>query len=196
MKDGAQPLYNKDTSGCCAAGLPFDTHNKYCCYDGIHEKSAGYCGPWKSNAANPTCYDCSTGRRSLADLYSEEMHNAPVIESAERAEVVVEKPHSALRVVAVPDNVPFDTRATTNTAPCYTATSTEGCLNMWPFNYNTQYPCGNWITPWSGYNCCHETPYNNAKDTCCYDDLTKKYTVVVGNGHACSCIKKDCNPGR
>lgn len=135
QSSGAQPLYYYSTSGCCQEGLPFDNSQQYCCFDGIHDYSSGYCGAWSATASDPTCYDCTTSKKywekTHANMKQSELH---------------------LNSTAVQ---PIDTTIENTVDPCYTATSTDGCLNLYSYNFTTSYPCGSWILTYESYGCCN-----------------------------------------
>ena len=86
------------------SGLPFSLSENYCCFDGIHDWSTGYCGPWTATASDPTCYDCSAGSRASFE---------------ELLETVRAK---KLRATVAP----IDTTVPNTVNPCYSATSSYG----------------------------------------------------------------------
>ena len=53
--DGDQPLYDWETSGCCAQGLAFNVASEFCCYDGVHSYDEGECVDWDASF-NSNCY--------------------------------------------------------------------------------------------------------------------------------------------
>lgn len=133
QSSGYQPLYNLFSSGCCAQGIPFDKSSQYCCFDGVHDYSSGFCGDWNNTASNPTCYDCTTAK--------------------ERQEEKIMSTR-ARKMKSASSSVPIDTTVKNTGNLCYTATSTLGCLNTYTYDYNTTYPCGNFLLDLEDYGCC------------------------------------------
>lgn len=161
---GYQPLYYWASTGCCAQGIPFDKSSQYCCFDGVHDYSTGYCGPWTPTAAHPTCYDCTAAKSTYLTNFTAPVSEIKTVEMKESAVVPA----------------PIDTTIKNTGDWCYTATSTLGCLNTYTYDYKTTYPCGNFLLSLDDYGCClgsTRTYYSYKTDSCCWDPNSGSYNV-------------------
>lgn len=160
-------LYNWKTTSCCAQGVPFDSSDGFCCYDGVHSFSAGECKDWAPD--DPPSCTC-TGSSSSAALIAEA-----------RAAVDAE-------VVAV------DTLSTTPSCPCGGPTETKGCLNGHLYDYATEMPCGNYIANVNTHGCCPTADgiktYSLENESCCREGDAN---VIHSTAHACECRQYGCD---
>lgn len=189
MQNGRQPLYYYDQSGCCAQGIPFDIKTQYCCYDGVHNDNAGYCSTWQWNAKNPSCYDCSAGRRKTTAQMTAQA------DAAKDEAIGVAEDEAAASVqeeVAVSAIAPVNTKVPASPPQCTTADSQYGCVNGYKYLFSQQYPCVDWLLDYSSNGCCNGNYYSYSADSCCL--INGEYKVIYGNAHYCSCTQFGCTP--
>jgi len=163
-------LLNKTRHGCCAAGIPFLTASAFCCFDGVHPDVSGTCVKYNGSASNPTCYDCT--------------FNPPANKLGS------EKPHTKAILGALP---PVDTSKPNTGLKCNDASKENGCLNSYPYDWEQQYPCYNWLLAYKTHGCCNGSPYHHELESCCYDE-GRGFYYVSKIAHYCSCLKPNCNP--
>ena len=152
-------LYYWDTTGCCTQGIPFDLATQFCCFDGVHDKDNSECAEFipdnASAASNSTTLDLDALMPPLAFM------------PYERSPFSTSNPNGAYG------------------NECQWADSQNGCLNGYKYDWDTEYPCVDWILNFSSQGCCVDDWYFFENQTCCYNPDTDAYKVF-DKAHACA----------